>query len=150
MISVNRPTQSFFKHRYRMDPHRLVPSPRPTVLIVDDHDDLRDAVTLLLETEGYAVADAANGAEALERLKTDPHVAGIILDLVMPIMDGWEFLAHWRGHPAWKNIPVLVLTGVAISKLRQSELAGTQVMMKPFTFDELIESIRAVMIRQVA
>jgi CheY-like chemotaxis protein len=130
-----------------MEPHRLAAPPKPTVLVVDDHQDLRDAIAVLLQHNGYLVADAENGAEALAYLRSDQPVHAIILDLVMPVMDGWQFLAKWRADEAWKQIPTLVLTGVPIANMRQSELQGMLVLTKPFTFDELMAAVRTVMLR---
>src|SRR2546430_13876843 len=126
----------------------LFRSEKPTVLIVDDHADLRDAMAVLLQHNGYNVADAANGVEALASLRAQKPAAAIILDLVMPEMDGWEFLAAWRIDPLYKAIPTLVLTGVPLARLRQAELHGTMILTKPFTFDELMNAVRTVMIRR--
>src|SRR5256885_7477572 len=76
-----------------MDPHRLAILPHPTILIADDHSDFRDALTVLLEQEGYRVADANNGAEALAYLRSGAPVNALIVDLDMPIMNGWDFIA---------------------------------------------------------
>ena len=105
-------------------------------------------MAVLLQHNGYAVADASNGIEALEYLRAEKPAAAIILDLVMPQMDGWEFLAAWRTDPLYKAIPTLVLTGVPLAKLRQAELHGTMILTKPFTFDELMEAVRTVMLRR--
>jgi len=67
---------------------------RPTILVVDDHSDLRDALVVLLEHEGYRVADASNGAEALDYLRSGAPVNALIVDLDMPVMNGWDFLAE--------------------------------------------------------
>jgi two-component system chemotaxis response regulator CheY len=132
-----------------MDPKRLAPPPRPTVLVVVDHGDLRDAISVLFEAEGYAVADAANGREALTYLESERPVHAIILDLVMPVMDGWEFLVEWRTDARSSQIPLVVLTGVSPSHLRPEELTGLTVMTKPFAFDELVATVRRLVIRQV-
>jgi CheY-like chemotaxis protein len=81
-----------------LEPHRLNPA-APTILIVDDHSDLRDAISILLHHEGFRTADAGYGAEALDCLRVNPTIAAIILDLDMPVMKGWEFLAACRQHP---------------------------------------------------
>ena len=130
-----------------MDPHRLTPRTAPTLLIVDDHADLRNAVSLLFEREGYTVAEAENGADALAYVRAGKPVDVIVLDLMMPVMDGWEFLEKCRADRGWREIPTLVLTGVAADKLRASELGNVAVMTKPFTIDELIAAVRQVRIR---
>ena len=130
-----------------MDYHRLHRPPavpvRPTILVVDDQIDLRDAIAVLLEAEGYDVADAANGDEALKYLSSAAgHVAAIVLDLAMPVMDGWQFLAERKKHPALKDIPTVVVTGVSDAKRREEELGDIVVFTKPFHFDALIGELR--------
>lgn len=136
-----------------MDYHRLqgvprdTPSDKPTILVVDDHDDLRDAIAVLLESEGYEVLDAPNGREALKYLSSaKSHVAAIVLDLAMPVMDGWQFLAARRANPALSEIPTIVVTGVSDAKRRHSELGDIAVFTKPFHFDELIRELRRALV----
>ena len=130
-----------------MDYRRLHPPPgvsvRPIILVVDDQVDLRDAIAVLLEAEGYDVVDASNGDEALKYLSSAAgHVAAIVLDLAMPVMDGWQFLAERQKQPALKDIPTIVVTGVSNAKRRQEELGDIVVFTKPFHFDELIRELR--------
>jgi CheY-like chemotaxis protein len=131
-----------------MDYHRLQArapdtSIRPMILVVDDQIDLRDAIAVLLEVEGYDVVDAADGREALKYLSTHAgNVAAIVLDLAMPIMDGWQFLAERRKDPMLSDIPTIVVTGVSDPKRRQRELGDLTVFGKPFHFDELIRELR--------
>lgn len=130
-----------------MDYHRLHrqsgATARPTILVVDDQVDLRDAIAVLLETEGYDVVDASNGDEALKYLSSAAnHVAAIVLDLAMPVMDGWQFLAERQKHPALKDIPTIVVTGVSDAKRRHDELGDIVVFTKPFHFDDLIRELR--------
>ncbi|PYR67097.1 MAG: hypothetical protein DMF87_16095 [Acidobacteria bacterium] len=116
---------------------------RPTILVVDDQIDLRDAIAVLLEVEGYDVVDAENGRDALKYLQTHAgNVAAIVLDLAMPVMDGWQFLAERRKDPAVSDIPTIVVTGVSDAKRRQRELGDVTVFGKPFHFDELIRELR--------
>jgi CheY-like chemotaxis protein len=129
-----------------MDYRRLHPPPgvsvRPTILVVDDQVDLRDAIGVLLEAEGYDVVDASNGDEALRYLSSAAgHVAAIVLDLAMPVMDGWQFLAERQKRPALKDIPTIVVTGVSDAKRRQ-DLGDIVVFTKPFHFDGLIRELR--------
>ena len=124
-------------------------SSRPTILVVDDHSDLRDALMVLLEQEGFQVADASNGAEALEYLRSGEPVNALIVDLDMPVMSGWEFLAACREHHQWRTMPTLVLTGVSIAERRRNELGPVPVFTKPVNFDELLAAVRRAMIRVV-
>jgi CheY-like chemotaxis protein len=134
-----------------VDYHRLQSAhssqARPTVLVVDDHVDLRDSIAVLLEIEGYAVVDAGNGREALRYLSSSSsaNVAAIVLDLAMPVMDGWEFLAERRANPTLSEIPTIVVTGVSDARRRHKELAELAVFTKPFHFEELIGELRRVL-----
>jgi len=132
-----------------MPPRRLTQTAKPTILVVDDHSDLRDALTLLLETEGYRVVDAGNGAEALEHLWSGADVHGVIMDLDMPVMNGWEFLSACRQRAAWKSIPTLIVTGINLEERRRSELGDVAIFRKPVGFEELLAAVRRVMIREV-
>ena len=132
-----------------MDYHRLQSShaegsSRQTILFVDDHMNLRDSIAVLLELEGYDVIDAANGGEALKHLSSasGQNVGAIVLDLTMPVMDGWQFLAECRKSPAFSEIPTIVVTGVSDARRRSKELGDLAVFTNPFHFDELIREIR--------
>jgi len=84
----------------------------PTVLIVDDDPQVRHCIATLLDTQGYRVAQAANGFEALDYLHSHDRPCLILLDLTMPKMNGWVFRAHLREDPGLASIPVVVLSGV--------------------------------------
>jgi CheY-like chemotaxis protein len=115
---------------------------RQTILVVDDHVDLRDAIAMLLEGEGYDVVDAADGHQALKFLRSGKNVAAIVLDLAMPVMDGWQFLAERKSDPVLGSIPTIVVTGVTDATKRQTELGNLPVFPKPFHFDELFAALR--------
>src|ERR1043166_6147962 len=80
------------------------------ILVVEDDPDVREALVLLLEREGYAVTSVNNGQEALEQLRATPS-ALILLDLMLPVMDGFEFRVHQLQDPALARVPVIVLSG---------------------------------------
>ena len=115
---------------------------RQTILVVDDHVDLRDAIALLLEGEGYDIVDAADGHQALKFLRSGVNVAAIVLDLAMPIMDGWQFLAERKRDPVLGSIPTIVVTGASDTTKRQTELENLPVFPKPFHFDDLFAVLR--------
>jgi CheY-like chemotaxis protein len=93
------------------------------VLVVDDDPVLRELLGRTLATAGYTVVEAENGRVALERLReVSPSV--ILLDLMMPEMDGFEFLAALRGHAAWRAIPVVVITARDLSGEDRERLNG--------------------------
>jgi len=132
-----------------VEPHRILRVPRPTVLVVDDHSDLRDALAVLLEHEGFHVADASDGVEALAHLSSGAPVSAMIVDLDMPLMNGWDFLATCRLDAVWSRIPAIVVTGVDVAAQRREEFGDVSFFTKPINFDELLAAIRRVMIREV-
>lgn len=127
----------------RLQSHTSSAPLRQTILVVDDQVFLRDAIAVLLESEGYDVIDAANGREALTFMRSGANVAAIVLDLEMPVMDGWQFLAERGKDPALRDIPTIVVTGVSDATRRQKELGNlAAVFTKPFHFDEFFASLR--------
>src|SRR5688572_19056355 len=82
-----------------------------TVLIVDDDDDLAEALAVVLEQHGFASKRCQDAVAALEALQREELPDLILLDLMMPRMDGWEFRALQRSNSAWASIPVVALTG---------------------------------------
>jgi two-component system, chemotaxis family, chemotaxis protein CheY len=113
------------------------------VLVVDDDDDIRESLEVLLRLHGYHVATAADGAEALARLQSDPtRPCLILLDLMMPGMNGFQMLKAMAGDASLKDIPVVVVTGagVLVDK-RRDEITG-QVIRKPFELPELMSAVR--------
>lgn len=83
---------------------------RPAVLVVDDDAELRQALTELLEAEGYRAPSASDGREALAACDRErPDL--ILLDLKMPVMDGWQFLAEWESRGAESRCPIVLMSG---------------------------------------
>ncbi|HKC07033.1 MAG TPA: GAF domain-containing protein, partial [Methylomirabilota bacterium] len=93
------------------------------VLVVDDDVEVRQLFRRMLEPEGYTVAEAGNGREALDRLH-DVLPSVILLDLMMPEMDGFEFVAEFRRHEAWRAIPIIVVTAKDLSHEDRERLNG--------------------------
>ena len=112
-----------------------------TILIVDDDFDLRETLKDLLADEGYAVASAANGFEALAWLRSHPKPCFILLDWMMPHCDGAQFRAEQRQDPAIADVPVVIMS--ADVRLRQTfeaaEVAGY--LPKPFQLHQLSKLI---------
>jgi adenylate cyclase len=98
------------------------------VLLVEDDDATRATIRQMLTRDGWEVSEAGNGREALERLEAGRPDA-IVLDLMMPEMDGFEFLAHLRNHPQWRTVPVLVATAVELSEEDLVRLNGQVVQV---------------------
>jgi CheY-like chemotaxis protein len=114
------------------------PSP-PQVLVVDDDPDILSTVEQILAVEGYAVTAARNGAEALAALQSlQPAV--ILLDLMMPVMDGWEFRRRLNEHPAAAT-PVIVVSADRDIARKASSIAADGYIAKPFDLDELLHEV---------
>jgi two-component system, chemotaxis family, chemotaxis protein CheY len=114
------------------------------VLVVEDDDAIALVLEDLLVSEGFLVARAADGSIALHMLVSfAPHV--ILLDLMMPVMDGWAFRRHQLSMgAALAAIPVVVLSGAREATTTAAELDPAAVVVKPFVLDALIEAIRGV------
>ncbi len=109
------------------------------LLIVDDEVAILEALTDILSVEGYEVATAANGAEGLKRAGEErPDL--ILLDLMMPVMDGQEMLRRLKEDSALRSIPVVVMSAGRVSK---SELQGSHFLAKPFELDDLLDTVAA-------
>jgi CheY-like chemotaxis protein len=107
------------------------------VLVVDDDTDIREAVAEVLAGEGYLVLGAGDGAEALTKCRAF-HPSVVLLDLMMPGMNGWEFRAEQKRDPELAGIPVVVLS--ALEPRVSIEAEGF--IRKPFEVDELIAHVR--------
>jgi two-component system response regulator MprA len=110
---------------------------KKSVLVADDNVDLLEAMADALEMDGYSVLRAHNGREALE-LAADDSVCLILLDLSMPVMDGWEFLEQRKRIPRLAAIPVIVLSAYAWPKPSDAE----GVLQKPVTLDTIRRLVR--------
>jgi len=113
-------------------------SPEHAILVVEDDADIRGALAAVLETSGYRVVEAENGKDALAHLR-DPavDVCLILLDLFMPVMNGWAFRAEQLRDPALATVPVVVVTADATAPSR-GDLGATEYLTKPVDFDRLL------------
>lgn len=112
------------------------------VMLVEDDLAIRETLRELLEDEGYRVESAGNGREALDRLRSGHPPRLILLDLMMPVMDGWEFRRAQRGDPALSDIPVVVLSADHPLADKVSGMAVAGYLAKPFELDALLATIR--------
>ena len=116
------------------------PTAHCPVLIVEDDADLREMMAQLLQLEGYRARTVSNGREALDYLKRIEMPDVILLDLMMPVMDGWEFRRRQMDDPAIAKVPVVVLS--AVDQSRAQDLAGAPFLKKPLDFDRLLQLVR--------
>src|SRR5688572_22726939 len=118
---------------------RLI-GPMRGVLVVDDEDEVRRSVGEALTAEGYDVVTARNGREAIELLKTIEQPCVILLDLMMPEADGWQFLAARRRDPSVARVPVVLLSASA-HELTGAPLGVVGVITKPIDPDALLKTV---------
>jgi CheY-like chemotaxis protein len=111
-----------------------------SILIVDDDADVREMLSQFFSIEGYSVATARNGKDALDTLRQGADVDLILLDLMMPVMDGWQFRVEQQRDPKLAGIPVVVLSAVYNARERAGLLGAVDYMQKPVEFDKLIET----------
>jgi two-component system chemotaxis response regulator CheY len=115
---------------------------RKTVMLVEDDDDERDALAALLEEADYQVLQAPNGAEALRMLEARPDACNIILlDLMMPVMNGWDFRRQQKRRAALADIPVVLMSAGAQIAFAVEDLDAAGYVTKPVEIDDLIEKV---------
>jgi CheY-like chemotaxis protein len=111
------------------------------VLVVDDDVDLRQSLCEALEQEGYHAAGAADGAEALAYLRTAPAPCIILLDLMMPNVNGWQFRAQQKVDPELATICTAIMT--ANANVRQTPIDADHFLWKPVRFEQVLSVIEA-------
>ena len=122
----------------------------PKVLVVDDEENIRTLVHFNLEKAGYAVEVASNGKEALDQIAlSKPDL--VILDLMLPVIDGLDVCRQLKGKPSTSSIPIIMLTAKSeeVDRVIGLELGADDYMTKPFGPRELIARIKAVLRRSV-
>jgi CheY-like chemotaxis protein len=125
---------------------RQVRARRGVVLVVDDQQGMRELCRVILELAGYAVIEAADGKRALDALgRYRPHA--VILDLMMPVMDGWEVLTRIQDDPALASVPVVVVSACAgvEDRRRAVDLGAVDYLHKPFDARALTDAVEQAM-----
>jgi CheY-like chemotaxis protein len=113
-----------------------------SVLIVEDDADIRETLEEILEGEGYAVAGAGDGAAALRYLRGTSLPRLILLDLMMPVMNGWEFRTEQLRDPSIKDIPTIVITGQGDAAQKAAALGAAEAIPKPIDVPRLLDAVR--------
>ena len=114
-------------------------TPKKTVLIVEDDEAIRESLRELLEEEGYPVLTAENGRRALDVLN-ESHLPGLVLlDLMMPIMNGWQLLERLQANPTYAGLPVVVVSAAG----NATQPAGSVgFIKKPVTLEALLSAVK--------
>ena len=110
----------------------------PDILLIEDDADLADAIVEVLQTEGYRVSYAADGKDALDLLANGTSPDLILLDMMMPNMNGWEFRAAQLRDPTLARIPVIVLSATGE---RARPIDAAMVLRKPVTLETLLAAL---------
>jgi DNA-binding response OmpR family regulator len=114
----------------------------PSVLVVEDDDDIRASLLEFLDDHGYLARGAANGREGLTALSDGARPAVIILDLMMPVMDGWAFRAELHRLPAFSGVPIVVISAYDRLERRVEGLDLAGWLAKPIDLDALLDVVR--------
>ncbi len=117
--------------------------PGETILVAEDNPVERERLAVVLRQQGYTVLTAGDGAEALKLLQTGPAPGLILLDMLMPGCDGWQFLDRRKPSPALAAVPVVLVTGVAEADDEwAAALGAVGLLRKPFDVDALLAAVR--------
>ena len=114
------------------------------ILIVEDDHDVAQSVAEVLESSGYATALAGNGREALDHLQSNDLPDLILLDMMMPVMDGWQFREEQRKSPAFDAVPVVVVTADGNARGKAAAVHAAGQVQKPVTIDSLLDEVERV------
>ena len=132
-------------------PGPLPGAPGGRILVVEDETVIRELIAQVLQEEGYQIEQAANGAEALAKLKNF-HPDAIVLDLMMPVMDGWAFANAWHALATGEAIPILIMSASPNLPRSAEQLRPYGVraaIAKPFDLDVLLVAVARLAARPV-
>lgn len=113
------------------------------ILIVEDDHDVAQSVAEVLEASGYGTGIAANGREALDYLQ-NTQTDLILLDMMMPVMDGWQFREEQRKLPAFDSIPVVIVTADGNARGKAEAIQADGLVSKPVTIDGLLNEVERI------
>jgi CheY-like chemotaxis protein len=109
------------------------------ILVVEDDKDLRESLEELLEEQGYVVRTAEHGVAALRYLERNPPPRLVLLDLLMPVMDGWRLRERMLENPKLATVPVVVLSAVAAEYQSEGRLPAEAYLAKPIETERLLQ-----------
>ena len=109
-----------------------------TIVLIEDDEGIRDTMAALLEDEGYVVLQATNGAEGLERVRAADRLCLVLLDLWMPVMNGWQLLAEMRADERLSEVPVVVISAAGE---QPPPFGAAAFLRKPVRLEALLEAV---------
>ncbi len=119
--------------------------PQSTLLIVEDDEDSRETLAEILRMEAFRVRAAGNGQEALDDLRREPPPDLILLDLMMPVMDGLQFQYALRLEAELSHIPILVISGDSNLAQEAERIHASGYLLKPIQIDRLLALVRKIL-----
>lgn len=123
-------------------------APAPLVLVVEDDDHIAQVLRFMLERQGYRVTHLADGRAASEHVAASPDLPDLILlDVMLPYVDGFEIVALVRARPAWAGVPILMLTARNTERdtVRALDAGANEFVSKPFQPNELLARVRRLL-----
>lgn len=111
------------------------------ILVIEDDNSIRELLVELLETEGYVVSSAMNGLEGLDKLQKEPLPNLILIDLMMPVMDGYSFRTEQLKINEWSKIPTVVMSAEATAKEKMKNLNITALLTKPVELETILQTV---------
>lgn len=111
------------------------------ILVVEDDNSIRELLVELLQSEGYIVASAVNGLEGLKLLQNQEQPDLILIDLMMPVMDGYTFRSEQMKNTKWSKIPVVVMSAEANAKEKMKNFGITAFLSKPVELDTILKTV---------
>jgi len=133
--------RSWFSREYCLKNETDINQNTKSILVVDDDEAIREVLKMSLEMEGYPVMTANNGKDALDILSKSPNQGLILLDLMMPVMNGWEFVEEFQKIEKYSNIPIILIT--AYSERAKNIPAIQEVFSKPMNFNTLLDRVKS-------
>lgn len=111
------------------------------ILVVEDDNSIRELLVELLQSEGYEVAAAVNGLEGIKYLQANGNPDLILIDLMMPIMDGYTFRSEQMKNAEWSKVPVVVMSAEANAKEKMKNFGITAFLSKPVELDTILKTV---------